>query len=85
MNETVQNYKGLPLMLVLRNDYGAKRAKEYHIISKNGYLTDLKIWIPNSYLSSDGTIDTSKDFLFIFSDDKVKKKVEEAGYRYTYK
>lgn len=83
-NTSVQNYRGLPLQLSDRDDYRCKKAKEYHIISSKGYFTDYKIWIPNRFLSNDGTINNQMDFMWIFKDAKVYKNVQEAGFKFRY-
>lgn len=84
LNKTVQNYRGLPLQIVFRNDYNSKRAKEYYIINKHGYLTTLKIWIPNKFLYDDGTIKDDINFMFLFKDRKIYEKINAAGYEFKY-
>lgn len=84
LNKDIQNYRGLPLQIAFRDDYNSKRAKEYYIINKYGHLTTFKIWIPNRYLSDDGTIDEEIDFMWIFKDRKVYEKITMAGYKFKY-
>lgn len=80
MNNTLQYYRGLPLRLMNRDDYQAKRAKCYYINDTSECL-----WIPNQNLLVDGTINTDKDFMFIFADSKTEDKINKAGFSYTYK
>lgn len=85
MNTDIQNYRGLHLQVKERSDYGYKKAKEFHIISSKGYMTDITIWIPNSFMShNDGTIDIDKNFMFIFNKSDVIEKLFRAGYEFTY-
>lgn len=60
LNLNVQYYKKIPLKLIDRN-YKDYKAKQYFIID-----TGQIIWIPNSYLKKDGTIQkwANLDFKF---------------------
>lgn len=84
MNTDIQNYRGLKLRLNNRSDYNSKRAKEYIVISPKGFDTDCKIWIPNSFLYEDGTINLNKNFMFIFNKKDIALKLFGAGYEFTY-
>lgn len=85
MNYEEQNYRGLRLVLAERNDYNKKKAKQYHMLSAKGYMTDITIWIPNYCQVDDyGTIDTSKDFMKLFNTSENVEKLYNAGYQFTY-
>lgn len=85
MNYGTQNYRGLKLQLKNRVDYKSKGAKEYHIINTKGFLTDYTVWIPNSFqVNGDGTLDTNKNFMFVFTKNDVKDRIFKSGYKFTY-
>lgn len=83
-NTNVQNYRGLPLQLVFRQDYQYKFAKEFYIINKHGHKTNSTIWIPNRFLSDDGSIDEKLNFMFIFKDKNKYEKIQSAGFKFKY-
>lgn len=71
MNFDMQYYKGIPIRLINRN-YGDRAAKRFTI---NG--TNQNVWIPNKYLSDDGTIKTGENIDYVFR--KAKRQLELAG------
>lgn len=60
-NTSVQYYRGIPLLLIERYDYHTKKAKRFTL---NG--TNQNVWIPNEYLSDDGTINPDANLDFVF-------------------
>lgn len=71
-NLVTQFYKHIPLRLIKRKDYSAKKAKRF-IINE----TNQNIWIPNRHLEEDGTIKQGENLDYIFR--KAKRKLEIAG------
>lgn len=61
LNTTVQFYRTIPLKLIDRKDYSAKKAKRFTI---NG--TNQNVWIPNKHLLNDGTIRKGENLDYIF-------------------
>lgn len=85
MNYGIQNYRGLNLMLRDRSDYSSKRAKEYIIISPAGFETEHKVWIPNScQIGTDGTLNSKKNFMYVFNNKVIEDQLFDAGYEFTY-
>lgn len=76
-NENIQYYRGIPLQLIVRYDYHTKAAKRFVL---NG--TNQNVWIPNKYLSEDGTIDPSADLDFVFNTSHAKNKILISGMRF---
>lgn len=76
-NTDMQYYKGLPLRLIARKDYKTKRAKRYAIND-----TNQNVWIPNKFLSEDGTIKADADIMFVFKG--AERKLELAGFKFKY-
>lgn len=76
-NTDMQYYKGLPLRLIARKDYKTKRAKRYTIND-----TNQNVWIPNKFLSEDGTIKANADIMFVFKG--AERKLELAGFKFKY-
>lgn len=71
MNLSTQNYKGIPLQLLAREDYAEKKAKAFSV---NG--SKFMVWIPNKHLESDGTIkEVDLEYVFIGE----LRKLEQAG------
>jgi len=60
-NTNTQYYKGIPVELIVREDYGCYKAKRFKI---NG--TNQNVWIPNCYLEDDGTIKQNANIDFVF-------------------
>lgn len=76
-NTDLQNYRGLPLRLIVRKDYSHRQAKRFTIND-----TNQNIWIPNRYLLKDGTIKSDVNIMFIFK--KAQRQLELAGYKFKY-
>lgn len=71
MNTAVQNYKGIPLQLIEREDYADKKAKAF-AVNQTKYM----IWIPNKHLEEDGTLkEVDLEYVFIGE----LRKLEQAG------
>lgn len=58
-NTAWQYYRGIPIRLIVYSEqhFAALRAKRFLL----GKSEKQNIWIPNSYLKPDGTLDTSMD------------------------
>lgn len=74
MNTEIQHYNGIPLRLILRNDYPRKKAKRYVI---NG--TNQNVWIPNKHLLKDGTIKEDANIDYIIAKARIQHKLKYAG------
>lgn len=71
-NTDTQYYKGIPVELIVREDYGCYKAKRFKINNSNQ-----NIWIPNCYLEDDGTIKTNANIDFVFR--KSVNQLNKAG------
>lgn len=60
-NTKTQYYKGIPVELIVREDYGCYKAKRFKINGSNQ-----NVWIPNCYLEDDGTIKPNVNIDFVF-------------------
>ena len=60
-NTDTQYYKGIPVELIVREDYGCYKAKRFKINGSNQ-----NVWIPNCYLEDDGTIKANMNIDFVF-------------------
>lgn len=75
LNTDEQIYKGIPLRLIVRKSYIVDKAKRFSINN-----TNQNVWIPNCYLTDDGTIKEGVNIDFIFK--KAKRQLEIAGVRF---
>lgn len=73
MNLNTQVYKGIPLRLINRKDYHSKDAKRY-VINE----TNQNIWIPNCYLTENGTIKPGVDLSFMLNTRHFYNKLNKA-------
>jgi len=71
-NTSVQYYKGIPVELIIREDYGCYKAKRFKINGSNQ-----NVWIPNCYLENDGTIKENVNIDFVFR--KSVNQLNKAG------
>jgi hypothetical protein len=72
-NFELQYYKGIPLRLV-NMDYTDRKAKRYSIND-----TIQKLWIPNKYLTLEGTIRPHANLDFKFRGTNIKHILKLAG------
>lgn len=80
-NDRVQSVYGIQLRLIVYTDAHFQRLKaKRFLILFDGKTSGQNLWIPNSYLSSDGTIDFEKDLRWLFKQPKTKHKLKLAGY-----
>jgi len=73
-NTDNQHYKHVPLRLIIRQDYHAKKAKRFVINN-----TNQNVWIPNKHLHPDGTIKENQELDYIFKGPVAKRKMDLAG------
>ena len=71
-NTNIQYYKGIPVELIVREDYGCYKAKRFKINGSNQ-----NVWIPNCYLEDDGTIKANMNIDFVFR--KSVNQLNKAG------
>ena len=71
-NAHIQDYKGIPVELIVREDYGCYKAKRFKINGSNQ-----NVWIPNCYLKNDGTIKANMNIDFVFR--KSVNQLNKAG------
>ena len=71
-NTDTQYYKGIPVELIVREDYGCYKAKRFKINGSNQ-----NVWIPNCYLENDGTIKENVNIDFVFR--KSVNQLNKAG------
>ena len=71
-NTETQYYKGIPVELIVREDYGCYKAKRFKINGSNQ-----NVWIPNRYLEDDGTIKANMNIDFLFR--KSVNQLNKAG------
>ena len=71
LNVSVQNYRGIPLRLIVRK-YDNYKAKRFTL---NG--TNQNVWIPNRHLKKDGTIKAHQNLDYIFR--KARNQCRFAG------
>ena len=60
-NTGTQYYKGIPVDLIVREDYGCYKAKRFKINNSNQ-----NVWIPNKHLEKDGTIKEGENIDYVF-------------------
>ena len=73
-NTDTQYYKGIPVELIVRADYGCYKAKRFKINNSNQ-----NVWIPNCYLEDDGTIKVNMNIAGITQAIiGIKRKMPEA-------
>lgn len=72
-----QYYRGIPIRLIVYSEqhFAAIRAKRFLL----GKSEKQNIWIPNSCLLPDGTLDTSKQLDWIFKKAAYQNKLKLAG------
>lgn len=76
LNLTEQFYKGVRIRLIKR-DYTGNKAKRFLLgREKNNHQN---IWIPNVYLTEDGTIKPDANIDFVFKKAYYAKKFTYAG------
>ena len=71
-NTDTQYYKGIPVELIVREDYGCYKAKRFKINGSNQ-----NVWIPNCHLEDDGTIKANANIDFVFR--KSVNQLNKAG------
>ena len=73
-NTSVQIYKNVPLKLIVYTEkhFARLKAKRFTINNSNQ-----NVWIPNQYLTEDGTIKPNANIDFVFY--KAKRQLELAG------
>lgn len=76
-NTAWQYYRGIPIRLIVYSEqhFAALRAKRFLL----GKSEKQNIWIPNSCLKPDGTLDTSKQLDWIFKKAAYQNKLKLAG------
>lgn len=70
-NTSTQNYKGIPICLILRN-YGDRAAYRFTINN-----TSQNVWIPKKHLLDDGTLKEGEDIDYVFR--KAQNQLKYAG------
>ena len=80
-NDKVQNLYGIQLRLIVYTDAHFQRLKaKRFLVLFDGKASGQNLWIPNSYLLPDGTIDSEKDLRWLFKQPVTKHKLKLAGY-----
>ena len=69
-----QYYKGIPLRLIVYTEQHFSRLKAKRFLIGN---SNQNVWIPNSYLTDDGSILPNKNLDFVFRN--AARKLELAG------
>lgn len=77
-NMKVQTYKGVKVQLILYTEqhFARLKAKRFLLIGQN---KSQNIWIPNSFLLPDGTLDPDKDLDWLFQQAWRQNKFYHAG------
>lgn len=75
-NTNVQYYKGIPIKLIVYTEKHFNRLKAKRFILGN---SNQNIWIPNIYLTEDGTIKKNANIDFIFKQAFYQKKLQYAN------
>ena len=81
-NNEVQNYKGIPLKLIIYTDshFQRMKAKCFQIMNAVNQPSGQHIWIPNKFLSQDGTINQAKNLDWLFRKTDNAEKLRLAGF-----
>lgn len=77
-NLSIQDYKGVKVQLILYTErhFAALRAKRFILVGQN---LSQNIWIPNSSLLPDGTLDPKRDLDWVFQQAWRQNKFRLAG------
>ena len=80
-NRKVQNYYGLHLRLVqfTEQQFNRMKAKAFSILNSKDQPTNHTIWIPNAYLTEDGTIHSNANLNWLFRKQENAEKIAAAG------
>ena len=81
-NTNVQNYKGIPLKLILYTEsrFQHLKAKCFQVLNALNQPSGQQIWIPNRFLSDDGTILPTCNIDWLFRKDDNAEKLKSAGF-----
>ena len=82
-NDSIQRYRGIPLKLIVYTErhFASLKAKRFLIMDGNGEPSGQNLWIPNSFLLEDGTLDPGKNLDWLFHKPQNRHKLELAGFR----
>lgn len=81
-NNNVQEYKGIRLKLIVYTETHFKRlkAKRFLILDAHDKPSGQNLWIPNSFLLEDGTINPTKNLDWLFFKSENQHKLALAGF-----
>lgn len=81
-NDRIQNYKGIPLKLIVYTEsrFQHLKAKCFHILNATNQPSGQQIWIPNRFLSEDGTINPTCNIDWLFRKEDNATKLRSAGF-----
>lgn len=80
-NTKTQTYMGIHLRLIVYTEahFARLKAKRFLILNADERPTGQNLWIPNSFLLPDGSLDTGKDLSWIFRLPINRHKFQLAG------
>ena len=81
-NNDIQEYKGIRLKLIVYTETHFQRlkAKRFLILNAHDKPSGQNLWIPNRFLSADGTIDKTKNLDWLFFKPENQHKLALAGF-----
>lgn len=82
-NIKVQDYRGIKLRLdPAANDGSPRAAKRFVLIKGDGTSSGVHIWIPNSVLLEDGTLNPGLNHDWIFNKPENRQKLSKIGFEF---
>lgn len=80
-NTNVQYYKTIPLRLIVYTEahFSRLKAKRFLILDRNNRPSGQNLWIPNSFLLEDGTINPNRNLDWLFGKPDNLHKLNLAG------
>ena len=81
-NNGVQTYKGVRLKLIVYTPehFAHLKAKRFLILNAENKASGQNLWIPNSFLLEDGTINPARNLDWLFKKPQNRHKLELAGF-----
>ena len=81
-NDAIQEYKGVRVKLIVYTDqhFARLKAKCFLIMDAHDRPSGQNLWIPNSFLLDDGTINPARNLDWLFRKPENRHKLALAGF-----
>lgn len=81
-NDHIQNYKGIPLKLIVYTEshFQHLKAKCFQILNANNQPSGQRVWIPNRFLTENGTILSTCNIDWLFRKSDNAEKLRSVGF-----